>query len=66
MVFSKNNRSSFFSKGNYEKLIGASKGIASVLDNGLVQAGITALAPEIGAGLSAASRAGLLQKIKNS
>ena len=66
MVFSKNNRSSFFSKGNYDKLIGASKGLAGILDNGLVQTAVTALAPEIGAGLTAASRAGLLQKIKNS
>ena len=65
MAYSKSNYSGFFTKGFGDKLIGAGKGLASVLDNPLVQAGVSALAPEIGAGLAVASKAGILQKIKN-
>ena len=63
---SKNSYGSFLGKGSFsDKLLGAAKGTASFLDNGIVQAGISALAPEVGAAVTAASRAGLLQKIKN-
>jgi len=65
MAYSKSNYSGFFGKGFGDKLIGAGKGLAGILDNPLVQAGVTALAPEIGAGLALASRSGILQKIKN-
>ena len=66
MAYSKSNYSGFFSKGGFgDKLIGAGKGLAGILDNPLVQAGVSALAPEIGAGLTLASKAGILQKIKN-
>jgi hypothetical protein len=66
MAYSKSNYSGFFSKGGFgDRLIGAGKGLAGILDNPLVQAGVSALAPEIGAGLSMASKAGILQKIKD-
>ena len=57
----KGNYSGFLGKGSF----GAAKGMVSFLDNGIVQAGISALAPEVGGVITAASRAGLLQKIKN-
>lgn len=66
MAYSKSNYSGFFTKGFGDRLIGAGKGLAGILDNSLVQAGVSALAPEIGAGLAMASKAGILQKIKNS
>jgi hypothetical protein len=66
MAYSKSNYSGFFSKGGFgDKLIGAGKGLAGFLDNPLVQGGISVLAPEIGAGLTLASKAGILQKIKD-
>jgi hypothetical protein len=63
-------------KGNYmmarkgvgEKLIGAAKGGARVLDNPLVQFGVGLASPEIGIGLQAASairKSGLLKKISS-
>ena len=66
MAYSKSNYSGFFTKGFGDKLIGAGKGLAGILDNPLVQAGVSAIAPEIGAGLTVASKSGILQKIKNS
>ena len=65
MAYSKSNYSGFFTKGFGDKLIGAGKGLAGILDNPLVQAGVSAIAPEIGAGLAVASKSGILQKIKN-
>ena len=65
MAYSKSNYSGFFTKGFGDKLIGAGKGLAGILDNPLVQAGVSALAPEIGVGLTMASKAGILQKIKD-
>ena len=66
MAYSKSNYSGFFSKGNIgDRLLGTGKGLAGFLDNPLVQTGISALAPEIGAGLAVASKAGILQKIKD-
>jgi len=53
-----------FSKDNTNKLIGAGKGIARFLDNDLVNAGVTAVAPELGIGLAAARKSGILQKLK--
>jgi len=66
MAYSKSNYSGFFTKGFGDKLIGAGKGLAGILENPLVQAGVSAIAPEIGAGLAVASKSGILQKIKNS
>jgi hypothetical protein len=64
MFFSKNNLGRMFSKDNTNKLIGAGKGIARFLDNDLVNAGVTAVAPELGIGLAAARKSGILQKLK--
>jgi hypothetical protein len=66
MVFnSKGSNSPFLGKGFGDRLLGFAKGSAGFLDNGLVQAGLSALAPEVGAVVTAASKAGLLQKVKN-
>jgi hypothetical protein len=64
-MFGKNTFSGFLGKGGFgDKLIGAGKGLARVLDEPIVQAGISAFAPEVGAGLAAAKKFGLLEKIK--
>ena len=65
MIFSKGNLGRLFLKDTGNKLIGASKGIAKFLDNDLVNAGVTALVPELGIGLAAARKSGVLEKIKN-
>ena len=64
-MFGKNTFSGFLGKGFGNKLIGAGKGLAKVLDEPLVQAGISAIAPEIGAGLATAKRLGVLEKLKH-
>ena len=64
-MFGKNTFSGFLGKGFGNKLIGAGKGLARVLDEPLVQAGISAIAPEIGAGLATAKRLGVLEKLKH-
>lgn len=64
-MFHKNDHTPFFGKGFASKLVGAGKGLARFVDNPVVQAGITALAPEVGAGLVAAKKYGLLEKLKN-
>jgi hypothetical protein len=64
-MFGKNNYSGFLGKGFGEKLLGAGKGLARVLDEPLVQAGITAISPEIGVALGVAKRSGLLEKLKH-
>ena len=63
-MFHKNDHSSFFGKGFGSKLIGAGKGLARFLDEPIVHAGISALAPEVGVGLAAAKKYGLLEKLK--
>lgn len=63
-MFGKNTFSGFLGKGLNEKLIGAGKGLARVLDEPIVHAGISALAPEVGAAIGAAKRYGLLEKLK--
>ena len=65
MLFSKGNLGKFFSKQTGDKLLGAAKSASKWLDNDLVNMGVTALAPELGIGLAAARRAGVLEKIKN-
>ena len=63
-MFPKNHHTPFFGKGFSDKLVGAGKGLARFVDNPVVHAGITALAPEVGAGLAAAKKYGLLEKLK--
>lgn len=64
-MFGKNNFSGFLGKGGLgQKLIGAGKGLARVLDEPIVQAGISSFAPEVGAGLAAAHKYGILEKMK--
>lgn len=53
-----------YAKGLGNKLIGGAKVVARILDEPIVQAGITALSPEIGAGIGVAKRMGILQKLK--
>ena len=64
-MFGKSNFSGFLGKGFHDKLIGGAKGLGHVLDNPMVGAGISALAPEIAVGLAAAKKFGLLEKIKH-
>ena len=65
-MFGKNNFSGFLGKGGLgSKLVGAGKSLARVLDEPVVHAGITALAPEVGAAIGAAKRYGLLEKLKH-
>ena len=64
-MFGKNNYSGFLGKGFGEKLLGAGKGLARVLDEPLVQAGITAISPEVGVALGVAKPSGLLEKLKH-
>ena len=64
-MFGKNNFSGFLGKGGLgSKLIGAGKGLAHILDNPIVGAGLSVLAPEVGAGLATAKKYGLLEKFK--
>ena len=64
-MFDKSSVSRFFSKDLGHKILGASKGLARVLDEPVIQAGISSLAPELGVGLGVAKRIGLLEKVKN-
>jgi len=52
-------------KGTGARLIGAVKGGAQVLDNPLVQFGISALAPEVAPELAMAKKYGLLKAISS-
>jgi len=53
----------FGKKGTYEnRLMGAVKYGKDVLSNPLIQAGVTALNPEVGGALMLAKKAGLLKK----
>ena len=53
-----------FGKGVGQRLIGGSKALARLLDEPIVHAGISALSPEIGAGIGVAKRLGILEKLK--
>ena len=65
IMFSKTNFHVFLNKGGIDdKLIGGAKGFAGLLDEPLVQAGISALSPEI-AFYGALKRTGLLEKFKH-
>ena len=64
-MFGKNTFSGFLGKENYDKLIGAGKGLAGLLDEPMVQASVSALAPEIAIGYGALKRTGLLENFKH-
>ena len=64
-MYDKSNHIPYFGKNISAKLIGGVKGLARVLDEPLVQSGVTLLAPEIGAGLAVAKKVGLLEKLKH-
>ena len=64
-MFCKNLHSGFLGKGFGNKLIGAGKGLAGLLDEPIVQAGVSALSPEVALGYGALKRTGLLEKIKH-
>jgi hypothetical protein len=63
-MFPKHAHIGFFKKGYGSRLLGVAKGIASVLDEPIFQAGIMGVAPEIGVPLVAAKKYGLLEKVK--
>lgn len=66
MFYNKNNsHGGFLGKGFGGKLIGAGKAAASFFDNNMVNAGVTALSPELGLALGAARKAGILEKLKH-
>lgn len=54
-----------FVKGAGGKLLGAAKGVAGALDNPAVIGALAAVAPELAAGVGAAKKYGLLEKVKN-
>ena len=66
IMFSKNKFHGFLNKGCIgDKLIGGAKGFASLLDEPLAQADISALSSEIALGYGALKRTGQLEKIKH-
>ena len=64
MVYSKDNYAAFMGKGVGQKLIGAGKGAVRLLDNDVANSVVTALSPELGIGLAAARKSGILEKLK--
>ena len=64
MVFAKDNYVPFMSKGTGEKLLGAGKGIIRMLNNDVANGLVSALSPELGLGLAAARKSGILEKLK--
>ena len=64
-MYSKTVSQRFFNKGVGQKNLGGIKGAASLLDEPIVQTGISMFAPEIGVPLATAKRLGVLEKVKN-
>ena len=64
-MFDKSSFSSFFNKDLGDRLLGGVKGVARILDEPVIQAGITAFAPELAVPLGVAKSTGLLEKLKN-
>lgn len=65
-MFGKNNFSGFLGKGSFgSRIVGAGKALAHVLDEPIVQAGVSAFAPEVGAAIAGAKRYGLLERLKH-
>lgn len=52
-------------KGYANNFLGAGKRLASVLDNPLASGIVGLVAPELGVGLEAVRKSGVLEKIKN-
>jgi len=64
MVFTKDNYAGFMTKGTSQKLLGAGKGAIRLLDNDIANSVVTALSPELGLGLAAARKSGILERLK--
>jgi hypothetical protein len=65
-MYQKSNHNPYFQKGSIgNRILGAVKGAASILDEPVIQSGIGLLSPELGAGLATARRFGILEKAKN-
>ena len=64
MVYAKNNYAGFMTKGAGGKLIGAGKAAVRLLDNDVANSVVTALSPELGIGLAAARKSGILERLK--
>ena len=64
-MYSKTVSQPFFNKGVGQKILGGIKGAASLLDEPIVQSGISMFAPEVGVPLMTAKRLGVLEKVKN-
>jgi hypothetical protein len=64
MVYVKNNYAPFIPKSSNQRLIGAAKSAVRLLDNDVSNSIITALSPELGLGLAAARKSGILEKLK--
>jgi hypothetical protein len=63
--YKKGENRGFFSKGGIGgKILGGAKMAASALDNGVAEAIVGAIAPELGVGLHAARTSGLLERLK--
>jgi hypothetical protein len=65
MGYAKNNFAGFMGKGAGQRLIGAGKSAVRLLDNDVANGVVTALSPELGMGLAAARKTGLLEKLKH-
>jgi len=64
MVFTKDNYAPFMTKGTGQKLLGAGKAAVRLLDNDVANSVVTALSPELGLGLAAARKSGILERLK--
>ena len=64
-MFGKSLHIPFFKKGFGQKLLGGVKGLARLADNPITQGVIGLVAPELGVGLAAAKRLGVLEAAKN-
>ena len=64
-MYSKDFQIPFFGKNLSNKLIGGIKGLATVLDEPVVQGGLSLISPALGASLGAVKKIGLLEKLKH-
>lgn len=64
-MFGKNMWSGFLGKGSGDKLIGAAKGVARLLDEPIVQGAISSAFPEVAPAYAVAKRSGILEKLKH-
>ena len=66
MFHGKHITTQFFGKGFGDKLIGAGKGLARVMDEPITQAIVSGLAPGVGPAYAGLKSTGILEKIKHS